>query len=76
VCLTMPGRVEDVGEGTATVALAGRLHQVSTILHPEVAVGDWVIVTAGTVLERLDPFEAAYIRAELERAAAATVVGG
>lgn len=76
MCLTMPGQVEAVGAGTAQVALAGRLQEVSTILHPEVEVGDWVIVTAGTVLERLDPAEATYIRAELARAAAATVAGG
>jgi hydrogenase assembly chaperone HypC/HupF len=71
MCMTIPGRVEAVGPGTARVVLNGRVHQVSTFLHPEVEVGDWVIVTAGTILERLDPAEAAYIRGELERAAAA-----
>jgi hydrogenase assembly chaperone HypC/HupF len=69
--MTIPGQVRTVAAGTAQVELDGRLREVSTILHPEVAVGDWVIVTAGTILERLDPTEAAYIRAEIARAAAA-----
>jgi hydrogenase assembly chaperone HypC/HupF len=71
MCMTIPGRVEAIGAGTAQVELEGRLRQVTTLLHPEVQVGDWVIVTAGTILERLDPAEAAFIRAEIERAAAA-----
>ncbi len=35
---------------------------------PEVEVGDWVLVAAGTVLERLDPIEAAEVRALLDLA--------
>ena len=31
----------------------------STLLVPDVQVGDWVYVAAGTVIERLDPAEAA-----------------
>jgi hydrogenase assembly chaperone HypC/HupF len=71
MCMTIPGRVQAVSAGTASVELEGRVREVSTILHPEVEPGDWVIVTAGTILERLDPAEAAFIRAELERADAA-----
>ncbi len=71
MCMTIPGRVESVADGIARVELEGRIREVSTFLHPEVEPGDWVIVTAGTILERLDPAEAAFIRAELERADAA-----
>jgi len=71
MCMTIPGRVEAVGESTARVELEGRVRDVSTILHPEVEPGDWVIVSAGTILERLDPAEAEFIRREIERADAA-----
>jgi hydrogenase assembly chaperone HypC/HupF len=70
MCLTIPGLVHSVGEGTAMVELEGRVRQVSTILQPETVAGDWVVVSAGTILERLDPGEAAFIRETLEAAAA------
>ncbi len=71
MCMTIPGLVRSVGTGTAQVELEGRAREVSTFLHPEVAPGDWVIVSAGTILELLDPAEAAFVRATLESAAAA-----
>ena len=71
MCMTIPGRVERVGDGIAHVELEGRMREVTTILHPEVEPGDWVIVTAGTILERLDPEEARLILDEIERAEAA-----
>lgn len=70
MCLTLPGRVTELSEGVAVVELDGRLRKASTLLHPQVAVGDWVIVAAGTIIERLDPAEAEFIRGEIGRAAA------
>ncbi len=66
MCMTVPGRVQAVAAGSASVELEGRMREVSTILHPEIEPGDWVIVSAGTILERLDPAEAAFIRAEID----------
>ncbi len=43
----------------ATVDLEGRVRRASTLLLPDVAVGDHVLVAAGTVIRRLDASEAA-----------------
>jgi hydrogenase assembly chaperone HypC/HupF len=58
MCVTYPGRVIDVSTDTATVDLDHRTRRASTVLTPDVAIGDWVIVAAGTILEILDPAEA------------------
>jgi hydrogenase expression/formation protein HypC len=55
MCLTFPGRVVAVDEDGATVELQGRMRRASTLVAPDVIVGDWVLVGAGTILERLDP---------------------
>jgi hydrogenase assembly chaperone HypC/HupF len=65
VCVTMPGRVVAVDADGATVETAGRVRRASTLLHPEVEVGEWVVVAAGTVIERLDDADAALIRQAL-----------
>ena len=44
----------------------GRRRRASALLMPDVAVGDWVYVAAGTVIDRIDP-EAAAQRNELLR---------
>jgi hydrogenase assembly chaperone HypC/HupF len=58
MCLTFPGRVVDIDEDGASVELEGRTRRASTLVVPDVAVGDWVLVGAGTILERLDPSRA------------------
>lgn len=68
MCLTLPGRVIEVDEGSALVELDGRRRRASTLLHPGVQAGDWVFVAAGTIIERLDPSEADFIRTEIGRA--------
>ena len=68
MCLTLPGHVIEVDEGSALVELDGRRRRASTLLHPQVQAGDWVIVAAGTIIERLDPSEADFIRTEIARA--------
>jgi hydrogenase expression/formation protein HypC len=47
------------------VDIEHRRRRASLLLVPEVAVGDWVIVSAGTVLEIVDPEEASQILALL-----------
>lgn len=46
----------------------GRRRRASTLLMPDVAVGEWVYVAAGTVIDRVDP-QAAAQRNELLRKA-------
>jgi hydrogenase expression/formation protein HypC len=58
MCLTFPGRVVTLDEDGATVELEGRPRRASTLVVPDVEVGDWVLVGAGTILERLDPARA------------------
>ena len=68
MCLTYPGQVLEVADGMALVDIDHRHRRASLVLLPEVAVGDWVIVGAGTVLEVLDPSEAREILSLLDRA--------
>lgn len=70
MCIGFPGRVVSVDETGATVEQEGRVRRASTLLFPDVAPGDWVYVAAGTVVERLDPAEAALIGATLLQAMA------
>jgi len=68
MCLTAPARVLSLDAGGATVLLGGRERRASTLVVPEVAIGDWVVVAAGTILERIDPSEAAYLAAAVNEA--------
>lgn len=68
MCLTAPARVIGLDEAGATVLLGGRERRASTLVVPEVTVGDWVIVAAGTILERIDPLQAAQLTAAVDEA--------
>jgi hydrogenase expression/formation protein HypC len=68
MCMTYPGQVLEVADGMALVEIDRRQRRASLVLTPEVVVGDWVIVAAGTVLEVVDPDEAAEIVAMLDQA--------
>ena len=70
MCVGFPGQVTAVDDLGATVKTLGRERRASTLLMPDVLVGDWVYVAAGTIVERLDPVEAAEIRRLLLEAAA------
>jgi hydrogenase assembly chaperone HypC/HupF len=59
MCVSSPGRVLAVDPTGATIDLDGRVRRASTLLLPEVAVGDHVLVAAGTVIRRLDADELA-----------------
>jgi hydrogenase expression/formation protein HypC len=58
MCVAMPSRVLSVDEGTATVDAAGRQRKASTLLIPDIAPGEWVMVAAGTIVQRLSADEA------------------
>ena len=68
MCLTAPARVVSVDAAGATVLLGGHERRASTLVVPEVAAGDWVIVAAGTILERIDPLQAAQLTAAVNEA--------
>ena len=70
MCIAFPGRVLAVDDDGATVDLGGRRRRASTLLLPDIAPGDWVVVAAGTIVERLDPHDAQDIRALLLEAGA------
>lgn len=62
MCLTYPGLVVTVDPSGAVVRGEHRDYRASTLLVPDVSPGDYVVVAAGTILERLEPDEAAEIR--------------
>ena len=68
MCVTYPGQVLEVADDMAVVDIDHRRRRASLLLVPEVAVGDWVIVSAGTVLQIVDPDEASQILAMLNEA--------
>jgi hydrogenase assembly chaperone HypC/HupF len=58
MCLSVPGEVVAIDDREATVSIDGRLLRASTLAVTDIAVGDHVIVAAGSVLARLDDKEA------------------
>jgi hydrogenase assembly chaperone HypC/HupF len=75
MCLGFPGLVVAVDTTGATVDTEGRRRRASTLLAPDLAVGEWVFVAAGTVVDRLEPEEVAFIRASLLAAMAPEAAG-
>jgi len=70
MCLGFPGRVTAVDPAGVTIDTEGRLRRASSLLMPDIAIGDWVFVAAGTVIDRLEPDEAEHIRETLLEAIA------
>ena len=68
MCVAYPALVLEVADEMALVEIDRRQRRASLMLVPEVVVGDWVIVAAGTVLEIVDPDEATEILAMLNEA--------
>lgn len=68
MCLGTPGRVVAVDADGATVETDGRRRKANTLILPDLAVGEWVYVAAGTVIQRLAPDEAQAIRIAIDSA--------
>ncbi len=68
MCISFPGTVIEVDASGALVETDGRRRRASTLLLPDVCPGDRVVVAAGTIVERLDAWEAADIDALLRTA--------
>jgi hydrogenase expression/formation protein HypC len=62
MCLGFPGRVIELDADGAVVDTDGRRRRATTLYLPDVAVGDWVTVAAGTIVDRLEPSRAAEIQ--------------
>jgi hydrogenase assembly chaperone HypC/HupF len=72
MCLDFAARIVSRDGDTVVVESEGRRRRASTLLLPDVAVGDWVFVAVGTVIERIEPALAAQINSELRTAQGAT----
>jgi hydrogenase assembly chaperone HypC/HupF len=59
MCLMAPARVVAIDGAMCTVDIGGKHDQVSTMLEPDVQVGDWVLVNVGTIVRVLDEEQAA-----------------
>jgi hydrogenase expression/formation protein HypC len=58
MCLGVPAKVTEIKEITAIVDFGGVTREVSTILEPNINVGDYVIVHAGAIISKIDKDEA------------------
>lgn len=58
MCLAVPGKILERRGEEAVVDMQGNRLTVSTILTPEAAEADWVLVHAGFAIARLDEREA------------------
>ena len=63
MCLSVPAEVITIDGDAAVVRVDGRLRRASALAVPDLAVGDRVIVAAGSVMARLD----ADVADEIER---------
>lgn len=68
MCMSFPGQVVTVDASGAVVVTDGRHRRASTLLLPDIAVGEWVAVAAGTIVDRLTVTEAAELQQLLDRA--------
>jgi hydrogenase assembly chaperone HypC/HupF len=66
MCLAAPARIVALEPDAAVVELNGHLRRASLAFQPEVAVGDWALVAAGSVVRRIDRREADELRRILE----------
>jgi hydrogenase assembly chaperone HypC/HupF len=69
MCIALPARVTEVHGAVALVERGdGRPMRATTLLLPDVRVGDWVVVTSGTIVERLSRNDARQLRDALAEA--------
>jgi len=53
MCLGVPAKILETGDGVAVVELGGVRREISVMLLDDVSVGEWVIVHAGFAIEKL-----------------------
>ena len=59
MCVATPGRVTRAGGGNATVEIDGQEREVIAVALPGLREGEFVLVSLGMALERIDEEEAA-----------------
>ena len=72
MCIASPARVIGFDGADAIVDIGGRRRRASMVMRPDVGVGDWVLVGAGSVLRTIDATEAAELAQALDTAIAST----
>ncbi len=58
MCLAIPARVLSIQDDTAEVDISGVRRHISTMLTPEVRIGDYVLLHTGYSISILKPEEA------------------
>ena len=58
MCLGVPAKILETGDGAAVIELGGVRRKISVMLLDDVSVGEWVIVHAGFAIEKLSEGEA------------------
>jgi len=58
MCLGVPAKILETGNGAAIVELGGVRREISVMLIDDVSVGEWVIIHAGFAIEKLSEEEA------------------
>jgi hydrogenase expression/formation protein HypC len=53
MCLGVPAKILETGDGAAVVEVGGVRREISMMLIDDVRVGEWVIVHAGFAIEKL-----------------------
>ena len=59
MCIMAPAQVVSVDGQLCEVQTGDRIDKASMMLEPDLVVGDWVLVNAGTVVRKLDADQAA-----------------
>lgn len=59
MCIMAPAQVVSVDGQLCEVRTGDRIDKASMMLEPDLVVGDWVLVNAGTVVRKLDEEQAA-----------------
>lgn len=72
MCISYPGRVVALDGSNAVVDTVGRQRRASTLVVPDIGVGEWVLVAAGSILRRLEPADAHALTRTLDTARATT----
>lgn len=58
MCLAVPARIVELQDDMATIEVDGVRRSVSTLLVPDLELGDYVITHAGFALQRVDEEQA------------------
>lgn len=61
MCIGFPGQVVALDDSGATIESLGRTRRASLLLMPDICVGEWVYIAAGSIVARLDAAEAAEV---------------